>query len=57
MDLIGSEFASGLVDLNGVPMAELDDLPDTVITAVLRRVVGEVRQPVGEPVAEFTSSL
>ena len=48
---------SGLVDVTGLDTVDLDELPDTVLTAMLRRVVDEALHPHGEAVAAFTSAL
>ncbi|MFF4314601.1 FxSxx-COOH cyclophane-containing RiPP peptide [Streptomyces sp. 900105755] len=53
----GSEYSSGLVDLTGVSMGDLDDMPDTAFTAALRRVIDEVLHPTNEPMAGFQSAL
>ncbi|WP_328748326.1 FxSxx-COOH protein [Streptomyces sp. NBC_00285] len=52
---------SCLLDVAGLSMDALDELledhPDTVLGAVLRRVVDEAVHPVGVPYAAFDSSM
>jgi FXSXX-COOH protein len=45
-----------LIDLRGMGLAELDRLPDTVLAAALRRVLG-VSDGVGDRYCGFESSL
>ncbi|MET7472909.1 FxSxx-COOH cyclophane-containing RiPP peptide [Streptomyces sp. NPDC005648] len=49
----GPEYVSDLVDITDLPMDALEDLPDTVLAAVLH----DVRFPSGESYAAFTSAL
>lgn len=46
-----------LPDLPDLTMDDLDRLPDTVLGDMLRRVIDEVVNPSGEPVAAFDSSI
>lgn len=48
---------SGLLDVSGLSLAELDGLPANVLTAMLQRVLEESLYPLGEPVAAFSSAL
>ena len=58
MDAIRSDPAdSGLVDVTGLYAVDLDQLPPTVLTAALRRVVNDALHPLGEPVAAFNAAL
>lgn len=56
-DTSGSELVSVLVDVADLPMDALDDLPDTVLAAQLRRVAHEVLHPTSETFAAFQSAL
>lgn len=57
MDMTEAWVESDLVDLTGMYMTVLEQLPDNVLSAVLRRVVKEAVEPDSEPVAAFQSSL
>ncbi len=48
---------SDLVDITGLPLGELDTLPDTVLGDLLRRLVADALAPGAEPVAAFQSAL
>lgn len=48
---------SDLVDVTGLVLGELDDLPDTVLGDLLRRLVADAVAPGAEPVAAFQSAL
>ena len=48
---------SGLLDVSGLSLAELDGLPGNVLSAMLQRVLEESLHPLGEPVAAFSSAL
>jgi FXSXX-COOH protein len=52
-DSIGSD----LLDTGRLHLDQLDGLPETVLTHLLRRVVAEALAPSGEPVAAFQSAL
>lgn len=52
-DSIGSD----LLDTGRLHLDELDELPETVLTHLLRRVVTEALTPTAEPVAAFQSAL
>ncbi|MFD7981891.1 FxSxx-COOH cyclophane-containing RiPP peptide [Streptomyces sp. CB03911] len=53
----GSGLRSDLVDIAGLPLDGLDDLPDTVLGELLRRLVTDAVTPGAEPVAAFQSAL
>ncbi|GGV17867.1 hypothetical protein GCM10010495_35760 [Kitasatospora herbaricolor] len=53
----GSGLRSDLVDVADLPLDDLDDLPDTVLGELLRRLVADAVTPGAEPVAAFQSSL
>ncbi|WP_329497268.1 FxSxx-COOH cyclophane-containing RiPP peptide [Kitasatospora herbaricolor] len=53
----GSGLRSDLVDVADLPLDDLDDLPDTVLGELLRRLVADAVTPGAEPVAAFQSAL
>ncbi|MGW3648477.1 FxSxx-COOH cyclophane-containing RiPP peptide [Streptomyces sp. NPDC000878] len=61
MDASAARIDSCLLDVTELSMEALDELvenlPDTVLGAMLRRVVDEAVNPVGVPYAAFDSSI
>ncbi|MFC9324818.1 FxSxx-COOH cyclophane-containing RiPP peptide [Kitasatospora sp. NPDC057015] len=54
---VGAGLCSDLVDVADLSLDELDDLPDTVLGDLLRRIVADAVTPGAEPVAAFQSAL
>lgn len=46
----------GLVDVTGLSLADVEDLPESVLGDILRRIVAEAAGDV-EPVAGFQSAI
>ncbi|WP_430783182.1 FxSxx-COOH cyclophane-containing RiPP peptide [Actinoplanes sp. G11-F43] len=50
-----AEWRSVLIDLSGVPLAELLDRDDSALARAVRRVTADAAR--GEPIAGFNSAL
>jgi FXSXX-COOH protein len=56
MDEVSPDIDTGLIDLTGVDLAEIDILGDSALARSLRRLISRTEHP-GEAVAGFNDSI